>query len=162
MLWFIIGILCVLIDRLSKVYVSNNFAEGQSITVIDKVFNITYQRNPGAAFSLLKGKTSFLTAATIIIIIAALLYILIKKPKHNLLLMSLTLILSGAVGNLIDRVRDGAVVDFLDLRLINFPVFNVADCAIVIGGILLFLYVLKFSESDTKKDEGNKDIHSGE
>ncbi|MBO4898015.1 MAG: signal peptidase II [Clostridia bacterium] len=162
MLWFIIGILCVLIDRLSKMYVANNFAQGQSIPVINNVFNITYHRNNGAAFSMLRGKTSFLTVTTIIIIIAALVYIIVKRPKHNLLLMSLTLILSGAVGNLIDRIRDGAVVDFLDFKLINFPVFNVADCAIVIGGILLFIYVLKFSESGNIKDDGKKDIQSGE
>ena len=155
MLWFIIGILCILIDRLSKTYISNNFEVGQSVPVIKNVFHITYHLNDGAAFSILKGKTAFLTAATIIIIIAVLIYIFIKKPKHNMLLMSLTLILSGAVGNLIDRVKDKAVVDFLDFRLINFPVFNVADSAIVIGGILLFLYVLKFSESGTKKDDGN-------
>lgn len=158
MLWFIIGILCIAIDRLSKVYVSNNFEIGQSVPVIRNVFHITYHLNDGAAFSMLKGKTSFLTVATILIIVAVLLYIFIKKPKHNMLLMSLTLILSGAVGNLIDRVRDGAVVDFLDFKLINFPVFNIADSAIVIGGILLFLYVLKFSESGTKKDEGNKNV----
>ena len=162
MLWFIIGILCVLIDRLSKMYIAHNFTEGQTIPVINKVFHITYQRNPGAAFSMLKGKTSFLTVTTIIIIIAVLLYILIKRPKHNMLLMSLTLILSGAVGNLIDRVRYKEVVDFLDFRLINFPVFNVADCAIVIGGILLFIYVLKFSESGNIKDDGKKNIQSGE
>ncbi len=162
MLWVIIGILCLLIDRLSKMYVSNNFFEGQSVPVIRNVFNITYQRNNGAAFSMLRGKTSFLTITTVVIIIAALVYIIVKKPKHNMLLMSLTLILSGAVGNLIDRICDKAVVDFLDFKLINFPVFNVADCAIVIGGILLFLYVLKFSESGTVKDDGKKDIQSGE
>ena len=81
-------------------------------------------------------------------------YIIIKKPKNNLLLLSLTFILSGATGNFIDRVASGAVVDFLDFRLINFPVFNIADCFVVIGGALLFLYILKYSDNDDKKNEG--------
>lgn len=146
MLWFLIGFFCLAIDQLSKIYIANNFAIGQSIPVINRVFHITYHINDGAAFSLFRGMTTFLTIATIVIIVGLLAYVFIKKPKNNLALMSFTLIISGAAGNLIDRLLRGAVVDFLDFALINFPVFNIADCFVVIGGVLLFVYVLKYVE----------------
>lgn len=154
MLWFIIGLLCVAVDRLSKMYIVNNFAMGHSVPVINRVFYITYHLNDGAAFSILSGKTVFLTVTSLIIMAAVAAYIIIKKPKNNLLLLSLTFILSGAAGNLADRALSGAVVDFLDFRLINFPVFNIADCFVVTGGALLFWYVLRSPDGNEKKDEG--------
>ena len=148
MLWCIIGILCIAIDSLTKLYISNNFITGQSVPVINRVFHITYHINNGAAFSILRGKTVFLAICSIIIICGIFAYIIVKKPKDNLLMLSLTLILSGAVGNLIDRLFRGGVIDFFDFRLINFPVFNVADCFVVIGGILLFVYAMKSTKDE--------------
>lgn len=148
MLWVIIGILCFAVDQLSKNYIVNNFVMGQTIPVIKNVFHITYYLNDGAAFSILSGKSVFLSVCSAVIMLGIAVYIIVKKPKHTLLLMSLTLILSGAAGNLFDRVKAGAVVDFLDFRLINFPVFNAADCFVVIGGALLFLYVLKYQSNE--------------
>ena len=147
MLWTIIGILCLALDQLSKLYIANNFVTGHSVPVIEDVFHITYHLNDGAAFSLLSGKIEFLTITSIIIVIAIGGYIFKKKPTNNLEIMSFTLILSGAVGNLIDRISRGAVVDFLDFTLINFPVFNFADCFVVAGGVLFFIYVLKYVEN---------------
>lgn len=147
MLWFLIGTLCLVIDQLSKIYIVNNFMTGQSIPVINRVFHITYHLNDGAAFSLFGGKTTFLTVAAIVIIVGILLYIWKKKPTNNLEIFSFTLILAGAVGNLIDRISRGAVVDFLDFALINFPVFNFADCFVVVGGVLFFIYVLKYVDN---------------
>ena len=158
MIWVIIGILCLAVDRLSKIFVSNNFMLGQSSPVINRVFHITYHLNDGAAFSILRGKTVLLTIFTVIIIIGILVFIIKKKPKNNVLLMSLTLILSGAVGNLIDRIGSGQVTDFLDFRLINFPVFNFADCFVVVGGILLVIYLIKFTDSDGKEKDGTKKL----
>jgi len=147
MVWFLTGLLCVAIDQLSKVFVANNFMTGQSIPVINNVFHFTYQLNDGAAFSILGGKTVFLSIVSVVIILGILAYIFIKKPSNNLELLSLTLIIAGAVGNLIDRVFRGAVIDFLDFTLINFPVFNIADCFVVIGGVLFFFYVLKYVDN---------------
>ena len=149
MLWCIIGILCIAIDSLTKLYISNNFMTGQSVPVINRVFHITYHINNGAAFSIMRGKTVFLSICSIVIICAILAYIFIKGPKNSYLMLSLTLIVSGAIGNLIDRLFRGGVIDFLDFRLINFPVFNVADCFVVIGGILLFLFAMR-STKDVK------------
>ena len=147
MIWFLTAFLCIAIDQLSKVFVANNFMTGQSVPVINNVFHLTYHLNDGAAFSLFGGKTLFLTIVSIVIIIGILIYIFVKKPSSNLEMISITLIVSGAVGNLIDRIFRGAVVDFLDFTLINFPVFNVADCFVVIGGVLFFIYVLKYVDN---------------
>ncbi len=148
MLWFLIGALCLIIDQLSKIYIVNNFMTGQSIPVINRVFHITYHLNDGAAFSLFGGKTAFLTIASIVIILGIVFYIFWKKPTNSLEIFSFTLILSGALGNLIDRISRGAVVDFLDFTLIKFPVFNFADCFVVVGGMLFFIYVLKFMDTE--------------
>ena len=153
MLWFIIGILCLAVDQLSKLYVANHFVTGHSVPVIENVFHLTYHENDGAAFSMLSGKIEFLTIASIIIVLGISVYIYIKRPTHNLEIMSFTLIISGAIGNLIDRIARGAVVDFLDFTLINFPVFNFADCFVCIGGVLFFIYVMKYVDNGTNKGE---------
>ena len=143
MLWFVIAVLCIAVDSLTKIYISNNFMTGQTVPVINGVFHITYHINNGAAFSIMRGQTVLLSICSIVITVGIIAYMIIKKPKNNLLIFSLTLIVSGAVGNLIDRLFRGGVIDFLDFRLINFPVFNVADCFVVIGGALLFIYTIK-------------------
>ena len=146
MLFIIFSVLFVAIDYISKYIVSSNMYLGETIPLIKDVFHITYVLNDGAAFSMLQGKTLFLIIFTALIIGAVLVYLFIKKPKDKLLLMSIALILSGAVGNLIDRIMTGHVVDFLDFRLINFPVFNVADCYVTIGAVLLCIYELIISQ----------------
>jgi signal peptidase II len=147
MLWIVIGLFCLAIDRLSKLYVANNLMTGQSIPVIDNVFHITYHLNDGAAFSVFGGRRLFLIVSSVLIMLAILYYIIAKKPKNNLLMLSLTFILAGAAGNLFDRLfNNGNVIDFFDLRLINFPVFNVADFFVSTGAVLLFVCILKFGE----------------
>ncbi|MBR5218613.1 MAG: signal peptidase II [Clostridia bacterium] len=152
MLFIIISVLCIALDIVSKHIISSNMFIGESIPLIKNVFHITYVLNDGAAFSMLQGKTLFLIIITVAIILAALIYLFIKKPKDKLLLLSVTLILSGAIGNLIDRITMGHVVDFLDFRLINFAVFNVADCYVTIGAILLCIYELKASRNGGDED----------
>ncbi len=152
MLFIIVSVLCIALDIISKHIISANMFIGESIPLIQNVFHITYVLNDGAAFSMLQGKTLFLIIITIAIILSALVYLFIKKPKDKLLLLSITLILSGAIGNLIDRVTMGHVVDFLDFRLINFAVFNVADCYVTIGAILLCIYELKITRGGGDDD----------
>lgn len=152
MIWVIVSILCIALDRISKMLITANMFHGESIPLIKGVFHITYVRNSGAAFSILQGKTAFLVAFTVIIIVAALCYMFYKKPKNKLLLLSISLILSGAAGNLIDRIISGSVIDFLDFRLINFPVFNIADCCVVIGAALVLIYELKFADKAGESD----------
>jgi signal peptidase II len=116
----------------------------QSIPVIHNIFHITYVVNYGAAFGILKNQRVFFIVSTILIFgILAILYNQIKV-HNNFTYIFFTLIISGAIGNFIDRVRFGYVIDFFDFRV--FPVFNIADSLIVVG-VIIFSFYLLFLES---------------
>ena len=143
----ILGI--VAIDQLIKYVVVNTLAIGQSIPVIDGVFHFTYVQNFGAAFSILQHRQAFLILLTGAVMIAVLFVLLRHIRTFDVMtIISLAMIVGGGVGNIIDRVRLGYVIDFLDVRLIQFPVFNFADCCIVIGAFLLLISALLFSKAD--------------
>lgn len=118
--------------------------------LIDGVFHLTYVENRGAAFGILDGKGLFLIVLTAAVLVALVVLLLMGKFRHPLLLTAITLFLGGGAGNLFDRVFRHYVVDFLDFRLINFAVFNFADCCVVVGTILLFVYVLFFMDKNKK------------
>ena len=146
----LLNVLCIflvlLIDQVSKAIISSKLSLGRSIPIIKRVFYITSVRNTGAAFGLFKNSTYFFIAvsiAAIIIIGAALIKSIRNKGSLNI---GLILIMSGALGNLIDRVRLGYVVDFIDFRV--WPVFNIADSAITIGTILLVFSFIKPQKFD--------------
>jgi len=131
-------------DQLTKLYIDRSMQLYQSIPVIDGLFSITYLRNRGAAFSFLADaswRLPFFILATVIAVIAILVAFNKLRDEQRFAAVSLTLILSGAVGNLIDRVRMGEVIDFLDVywKSHHWPAFNVADSAICIGVGLLAL-----------------------
>ncbi len=148
MLWLpvIMGIVTFLADRLSKAYIAANMKLGQSIPVIEDIFHITFKTNNGAAFSILSGKVPFLILATLLIIVALVALIVVKKPKSKIFQIAVSLIISGALGNLVDRISMGHVVDFLDARFINFPIFNVADICVVLGAALFCVYILRSTD----------------
>lgn len=127
------------VDQLSKTIVQQLMVEGQSAPVIPAVFYLTYTRNPGAAFGLLPYQTLFFIMISVAVI-TLMLVVARRIPAHrHLLRTGMGLVTGGAAGNLIDRLRFGLVVDFLDFRF--WPVFNLADTAIVIGACLLVLEV---------------------
>ena len=131
-------------DQLTKIYIDRTMKLYQSIPVIDGLFSITYLRNKGAAFSFLSDaswRLPFFILATLIAVIAIITAYCKLKDEQRFAAFSLSLILSGAIGNLIDRVRMGEVVDFLDVywRSHHWPAFNVADSAICVGVALLAL-----------------------
>lgn len=129
------ALLTLLVDQSSKAIIKYLLSEGQSLPVVPHIFHLTYIRNPGAAFGLFAYQTTFFILATFVVVTLVLL-LARRIPEHRRLLkLSMGLILGGALGNLIDRLRSGLVVDFLDFRF--WPVFNLADCAIVIGAFLL-------------------------
>ncbi len=147
----ILTVFFVLADILTKKAVVSNMKLHESLPVIKDVFHITYVRNTGAAWSIFAGKTSVLGLVSAVVVVAALIFIVIKKPKNKVLLASLSMIIGGGIGNMIDRFSLGYVIDFLDFKLINFPVFNVADIFVVCGATLLILYMLfeeKFKNAD--------------
>ena len=132
-------IFIIIFDQVTKYIIARNIPQGQSIPIIKGVFHLTYIINPGAAFGILKNQASlFIFVAT-----AAIIFILINLRRTKLLSVRIAfaLVLSGAISNLIDRLRLSAVIDFLDFRI--WPVFNIADSAITIGAILLAYSVLR-------------------
>lgn len=142
LLFFIGIILLVLIDQLTKFLVINTIKGVETLPLIQDVFHLTYWENRGAAFGILQNQRVFFVILTILIVLAVVIFMIVKKPKSLMLCTSLTLLMGGAIGNFIDRALKGYVVDFLDFRLINFPIFNAADCFVVVGAVLLAVYLI--------------------
>jgi signal peptidase II len=143
------GIVLVL-DQVTKFWVHETMALYQSIEIIPNFVHITYLRNTGAAFGFLAGGRSTLRMVFFILVsavaIGCISYLLkTLRPRQKTLIVSLSLILGGAIGNLVDRLRMGEVIDFIDLHWyhIHWPAFNVADSAISIGVILLFIQLMR-------------------
>lgn len=144
MVYGLITMLIIIFDQVSKYFARVYLIPIDTYPIIKDVFHLTYRQNTGAAFSILRGNVSLLIGMTFVVILAmiVLLYKLIKNKEHWLVLISLSFILGGAIGNLTDRVRLEYVVDYFDFRLINFAVFNVADSFIVVGAVLIGIYVV--------------------
>lgn len=148
LLFSFIALVGLVADQLSKLYIDRSMQMFQSIPVIDGLFNITYVRNKGAAFSFLSHASWRLPFFIAISAVAAVVIVIAYNRLRNdqrLAQVSLAMIFSGAVGNLIDRVRRGEVVDFLDVywRTYHWPAFNVADSLICVGVALLALDMLR-------------------
>lgn len=133
---FLLILSILFLDQFTKFLITKNLSLNQSIPIIKGIFHITLTYNRGAAFGILKGRVPLFIFTSIITIL--LIYLNLKSARFKKLFtysISLSLILAGAIGNLIDRSFSGYVIDFLDFRI--WPVFNVADSAITIGAILL-------------------------
>lgn len=146
-LWLLLSVGLVGIDRLTKFLVTSNMNISDTIHLIKigdtEVLNLYYCLNSGAAFSRLSGKTVFLIVITSAVIIGLLFLIITKRVHRTVYLVSISLILGGGIGNLIDRIfNDGKVIDFIDFRIINFAVFNFADICAVCGASLLMITVV--------------------
>lgn len=140
----VVGIAVLVADQYTKMLVAANFELGQSTKFIDGVLDFTYIHNTGGAWGMLSGYTWFLISVTLIIMLVCIALLMRYGVKNKLIFWSLILVLSGGVGNMIDRIfRDGEVIDFLHFAFWkDFPVFNIADIAIVIGAGLLMLYFI--------------------
>jgi signal peptidase II len=146
----------VLLDQLTKAYIHATMPLYSSWVVIDGFLSITYVRNPGAAFGFLAQasplfRSIFFVLVTVLAIGMILYYLVKSRAGQPSLVFALSLILSGALGNLIDRVRFGEVIDFIDVyfRSHHWPAFNVADAAISVGAMIMILEMVKH-----RKDEG--------
>lgn len=138
----IITLLAVLLDVVTKHLVINHMELYQSIPLIENVFHITYTENDRGPFSMFIGGRWVAVGLTVVILIVIAVYLFRTKEKNKLFLLAVSFITAGGIGNLIDRIATGKVTDFFDFCLINFAIFNVADCFVVCGVILLLLYVL--------------------
>ena len=152
-LQFITVIFGVVLDRVTKALAVKYLVPIRDFPIIRGVFHLTYAENTGAGFSILEGNRLFLIVIPIIVAAFLVYMLLSKKVTSRLFSWSLALVLSGAVGNLIDRIFSGYVVDMFNFTLINFPIFNVADIFVTVGAVLLFIYIIFFCEKAEKKDE---------
>lgn len=145
-MYIFIGTILVIIDQLIKYIVNNNMLLGQPYPLIEDFLNITYVRNTGIAFGLFKNNNLFMIIVISIILIILLYFYKKEKNKVFTLNIAVTLLVSGAVGNLIDRIYYGFIIDYIDFTF--WPAFNIADSLIVIGSILLAVYLIfKVEES---------------
>lgn len=142
LVYLILSILFVIVDQVVKMWIVNNFSLHDGMELIKGLVSILYVRNTGAAWGMFEGKMVFFYLITAVAV-GTLLYLMFKeKGKSKLLLTAYALILAGAVGNFIDRIRLGYVVDMFKFEFIDFPIFNVADICLTIGVIFLFYYVI--------------------
>lgn len=143
----------IFIDQLTKSIVTNRLSNGNKIIVIPEVFEIFYLENRGAAFGILQGQRVLFFVITIIVLLLLVVFLfrLPYQKKYIPLYIVLLLIFSGAIGNFIDRITKGYVVDFLYFKPINFPLFNLADSYITIACfLLLYLIVFHYKEEELK------------
>ena len=163
LLFFLLSAALVAADQITKALAVAYLKPVTTVPIIRDVLHLTYRENTGAAFSILSGfRWGFVILA--VIVCAAVIYInASRKIDSKLFYASSILVVAGAIGNVIDRIATGAVVDFIDFRLIDFPVFNFADICLTVGVAMLFIYFLFFygKEKKTVKTEETPDEDNG-
>ena len=141
------AVMLTLLDQLSKQWIVNHIPLNAIRKCVPGIFSLTYLRNYGAAFSILQNQQWFFTVITLAVVGAAC-YYFIKNINGNFwFLFGLLLIISGGIGNFIDRLRLGYVVDMVHLDFMNFAIFNVADSYLTVGVVILFIALWKEEEN---------------
>ena len=150
---FIIIILIVILDQIIKFSICKNIPNGSTVSFIGNIVSLTHVQNTGGAYSLGKNNTSIIIFINIIIMGILLIYFIKNFNKlKNIIKISFTLILSGGIGNLLDRIFRGYVIDYIDINnLFEFPIFNLADIAVVIGIFITIFYILEDSLEKQEK-----------
>lgn len=151
----ILALFLVFVDYITKVLAVNYMPKDETISVIPYLINFRFLYNDGAAFGILDDKRWVFMLATVLFIIVGIIYFVMLKPNDKFTGYIVMLIISGGVGNMIDRTSTGQVVDFITFDFIDFPSFNVADCCVVIGCTLWILYIL-FDIFKDKKETNNE------
>ncbi len=140
--WILVIILSVALDQLTKSLIVHSYALGETRRIIGGVLNFHYIQNKGAAWGILSDSRWVFIAVTAVLLLI-LPYFLYKYRKvHVMFGLSLSLIIGGAIGNMIDRVFLGYVTDFIEVAFINFPVFNIADSCVTVGAVMMFIYLV--------------------
>lgn len=151
---YIITLVLLMLDQIIKYIVDKSLDLMQSIKVVENFFSITYVRNDGAAWSILSGNRIFLIMITIVAMILIYVFFIKNKKLSRLENVTYGILYSGIIGNLLDRIFIGSVIDYLDFNIFgyNFPVFNLADMCIVISVILLVILIFR-GEKDANKNK---------
>ena len=143
----------VAIDQIIKLLVLEHLKPIGSLTLIDGFIQLNYAENTGAAFGSFSGKTTFLSVFTLVIIIFGLVYLLVKKRKVDVEYVCISLIISGGLGNLMDRVFRGFVVDYIEPLFVDFAIFNFADILVTCSCIVLVIWLIYEIYRDNKNGE---------
>ena len=140
---FVLSAVLVVIDQVTKSLAVSFLKDQPALALWEGVFELQYCENPGIAFSLLENQRWLFIPATCLVMIVLIIMLIRSDLRHSTIFsLSCALILAGGIGNLIDRIAYKYVIDFLYFKLIDFPIFNFADCCVVVGAILLFAYLL--------------------
>ena len=135
-------------DFFVKRYILANISVGETFGRFTSLFDFTYVQNTGAAFSIMSGKMGILSLVSVAFCVGVVVYWILKKPTQKLFCVSLAMIFGGALGNAIDRIFYGFVVDFIETTFIDFPVFNIADIGITVGVALLMIHFIFFDKEE--------------
>lgn len=152
-LWGIFSVLLIAADQYTKYLAVTYLSSGNTVDFIPGVLDFVYVENRGAAFGMLQDTRWFLIVITVLALIFVAVYAFTRKKRGPLLMSAVALIFAGGFGNMIDRVVNGYVVDFIHTLFIRFPCFNVADICVTVGGVLLICYLLFFSSPKKEADD---------
>ena len=147
-LYLVISLLVVIADQGLKNYIVTNFKIGDEKTIIPGIISFTYLQNDGAAWNIFSGQMILFYLISIAAIVVVVYYLFNPKYKNWLFDTGLALVLGGIVGNFIDRLHLTYVIDMLQLDFVQFNIFNIADSAITVGIVLVFIYLIFISEKD--------------
>lgn len=154
--WISLALFAVVLDQVTKILAVKYLMPVDTVPIIKSVLHLTYLENTGAAFGSLKNSRWVFLAVSTFAIIALVFYMFRFKPKNRVLSAGLAFIIGGGIGNMIDRIAKGYVVDFVDFRLVNFAVFNVADSFVCVGAALVIIYIFFFAEKEDKNAKNEK------
>lgn len=156
----IIIVITVLLDQITKIIAQSYLCGNEEVIAIPHVIGFTYVKNEGAAFGIFAdNRWVFMIFSTVAIII--MMYVLIRsKDRHPLFIISLSMLVGGGIGNMIDRIVRGYVIDFFKFLFVKFAVFNVADCFVTIGAILLAIYLIFMYDEKTLNNNSSSNLKS--
>lgn len=144
-------LLAVIVDQLSKIIVAAELPEIGTLPLIEDIFHFTYVENRGAAFGMLADHRWIFMVLSVLGIAAMAVFLVVMKPKSHWVQFALSLVIGGGIGNMIDRVRLGYVIDFIDCRFIDFYVFNIADSCVCVGCAVLLIAAIVDEVKNARK-----------
>ena len=152
----LIIVLCIAADQLTKKCAAANLKDKSTLPILENIFHFTYVENRGAAFGMLADHRWVFMILSVVGIAAIFVYLTVTKPKSWWMRLALCFIVGGGVGNMIDRIARGYVIDFIDCRFIDFYVFNVADSFVCVGCAMFIIAVIidEVRERKLKKSAG--------
>lgn len=153
----IIAVILIAADQIIKYWAQNELMPIKNMDFIKiddfEIMDLTYVRNDGAAFSSFSGEKWFLIGLTSLMIIGLFIYAIRDKNKNPFMMVSVFSVIAGGIGNLIDRIRLGYVIDYLEVKFVNFAIFNFADICVVLGAICLVIHVIFLDKKEVSTDE---------